>query len=948
MRFRKTTMAMAATTVAAAVCGSAAHAQTAAPAGSETEQRVEITGSSIKRIAAEGALPVITLNKADIERSGATSVRELVQSLPAMQGFTVASDSVNGGAGGTTDASLRNLGSIYTLVLLNGRRVAPYNTGSTVNLEQLPLAAIERVEILADGASALYGADAIAGVVNFITKTYSTEGGIDIDVSVPQHAGGKEQRASLSKGFGDIERDGFNVRAGLSFEKVDKITAQQRPFSKSGVIPFEHNGRRLLFSQTSTFASPPNVELVDANGETLDLYSPRKVAGAGCGDDTASLPQGDTCRFDYPATVEAQPEAERKNLYLSGHLKLGADTTAFVETLLSDVSLTGRFAPPAQAARLDVGSTLYERYVTPTLQARGIDPAAVDYGIMYYRLRDAGPRANEFNTKGTHLVVGVEGQALGFDGSVALTHSKNRINTRYAGGYASQLELDRLIEANQFDPFTQGTGAQSPVLASAVLTGPQSDDVSQLDVASFKASRPLFDMGGNQAYLGLGVDLMRQRYAESPSPIGMGANPLQPDYDDFPVGASQGALPFDTTRKSRGSFAELQLPFSKAVELTGSVRWDSFDAASNSRSFDNLGNPTGAVTQGNSASKATYKLGLRIQPSPQWLLRASYGTGFRPATLKNIADPLKEFGVTSSARDCPVTSATDPLAPGCRTLPIQYKMQTGGNPLTGDDGLKPETSRQWTLGMRFEPSASISVGLDLWSVAVKNVVTVVPEDTAFDNFERYRDSFSLTTDASTGRPILTFNQVPVNGASAKSVGVDLDLTARVATPIGRLTGRLMGTYLKESFVDYGFGGGPESSLGRQGSDDLVAFRTLLKLQGTLETGGFANTLTVNWKPGYLDQTFTAADRVIRELNDDGTPGAYVALDDHRIPAYWTLDWQTRWTLSKRFTLMASIKNLLDKEPPLSLKTVAGNMVGFDPRYADGRGRTLQLNAQYRF
>lgn len=924
------------------------------PVLAQDAQRIEITGSSIKRIASEGALPVITLNKEDIAKSGATSARELIQQLPSMQGFTTASDSVNGGAGGTTTASLRNLGSIYTLVLLNGRRVAPFNTGSTVNLEQLPLAAIERIEILADGASALYGADAIAGVVNFITKKNTTAGGIDVNVVVPQKKGGKESQASISKGFGDIERDGFNMLLGAAFEKVDKIAANQRDFSKSGVIPFEHGGRKLYFWQLSANANPPNVELYRAPDPTdptddgfLDFYNPVLITRGNCGADPAAFQQGSTCRFDYASTVEAQPEAERKNFYLSGQFRLNKDLNAFAEALVSDVSLTGRYAPPAQPAVLPVGGLLYNRHVLPTLAARGIDPAEVTEAYTYTRLRDAGLRANEFKTKGKHLVLGVEGSAFGFDGAVSYTHSKNDITDLFAGGYSSDLELKRLIAAGTFDLFAQGTGAQSPTLASAVLKGESSSTVSQLDIFSVKASRPLFAMGGGNAYLGFGADLMKQRYAETPSPISMGPNALQPSYADFPVGGTNGQLPFDTSRKSTGVYAELLMPLSKALEVTGSVRHDAFDAAENKRNFDNTGAPQPSATQGNSASKSTFKLGLRFQPMPELLLRASIGTGFRPPTLKDITDPLKDFGVISTQRACPAV-APDPLALGCRVNPTQYKLQTGGNSLSGSAGLKPENSKQWTLGVRFEPNPAVSAGAELWSVKVDDVITTVPEDTAFDNYATYRALFAVTTDAATGRPIFTFNEVPINGASAKSTGVDLDVTGRMGTPLGRLTGKVMATYLIESYFDYGFGGGKESSIGKLGTDDQVAFRTLIKLQASLESGAFTNTFTLSWKPGYLDQTYSADDLTVYLRNDNGTRGAAVAINDFRVPDYTLIDWQGRWAVNKALTFTAGIRNLMDKKPPLSIKSVGGNMVGFDPRYADGRGRTFTLSGSYQF
>jgi len=226
-------------------------------AWAQSSQRVEVTGSSIKRIAAEGALPVITISREEIDKSGATSTQELIQNLPSMQGFISSANSVNGGGGGVTTASLRDLGPAYTLVLLNGRRVAPYNTGSSVNLEQLPLSAIERIEILADGASALYGSDAIAGVVNFITKSNTSDGGIDIKLSRPQAAGGDQNSVSLSKGFGSYDKDGFNVLVGASFQKDQQIKASEREFSKTGVFPFTYQGTNYFFYQTSAIRTRP-------------------------------------------------------------------------------------------------------------------------------------------------------------------------------------------------------------------------------------------------------------------------------------------------------------------------------------------------------------------------------------------------------------------------------------------------------------------------------------------------------------------------------------------------------------------------------------------------------------------------------------------------------------------------------------------------------------------
>ncbi|MBA4178347.1 MAG: TonB-dependent receptor [Leptothrix sp. (in: Bacteria)] len=919
----------------------------AGPAMAQDVQRIEITGSSIKRIAAEGALPVITLTKADIERSGATSVRDLVSALPSMQGFTYVSDSVNGGGGGTATASLRNLGSVYTLVLLNGRRVAPFNTGSTVNLEQLPISAIERVEILADGASTLYGADAIAGVVNFITKKNTSDGSVDLRVLVPQKKGGKETQASIGKGFGSLDRDGFNVYAALSFEKEEKIAASEREFSKSGVIPFTHKGQKLYFWQLSANANPPNVDVGDNAGTLGAFYNPQLILNGNCGSDPGAKLQGATCRFDYASTVEAKPEAERTNLSLSGTVKLGKDFSGFVEAVLSDTSVTARFAPPAQALSMALGGTLFNRYVVPTIASQGLTVSQLEYADYYMRLRDAGLRANEYRTKAKHLVLGLEGSVAGFDGSLTFTKSSNTADDIARGGYTSRNQLNALIAGGTFDPFVQGTAASKAALAPAVLTGIFSSSDSSLDIFSFKASRALFGMDGGSAYLGVGLDLMKQGFSTDPSPISQGPNPLQPNFTDFPVGGTNGQLPFDTTRNSRGAFAELMMPVLKSLEVTAAVRNDAYDPAKNTRNFDSQGNPLPAAVQGNKSSKNTYKLGLRFQPVPELLLRASAGTGFRAPTLNDITAPLADFGVIGVQRACPVTTG-DPLFPGCRPNPTQWRALKGGNPFTGSVGLRPETSEQWTTGIRFEPDTNFNVGVEFWSVTVKDVITEVPEDTAFDNFARYRRLFAVTTDPATGRPILTFIREPLNGALAKSKGVDLDLTVRAGTPIGKLTGQVAATYLVESYIDYGFGGGKESSIGKMGADDKVAFRTLLRLQGTLESGAFTNSLTLYWKPGYTDQAYTAVDQTVRVRNDDGTPGAFVAINDWKVPSYYTVDWQGKYSFSKALSFTAGIKNLMDKQPPLSIKTVGGNQLGFDPRYADGIGRRFYLQGSYKF
>ena len=205
-------------------------------------ERVEITGSSIKRAADEGALPVQVIKREDIVRSGVTSAEQLIarlsangngaDNLSAQVGIQLSSANRNNY--GNSSANLRGLGSSSTLVLLNGRRVATHGAkGNSVDLNSIPLAAIDRVEILKDGASSLYGTDAIGGVINFILrKDYQ---GLEATgfVDITGDGGGNIFRVSVLGGWGDIAKDSYNLIASLTYDDQKMLKGVERSFSNA-------------------------------------------------------------------------------------------------------------------------------------------------------------------------------------------------------------------------------------------------------------------------------------------------------------------------------------------------------------------------------------------------------------------------------------------------------------------------------------------------------------------------------------------------------------------------------------------------------------------------------------------------------------------------------------------------------------------------------------------
>jgi iron complex outermembrane receptor protein len=911
-------------------------------------QRVEITGSSIKRITAEGALPVQTLSKAQIEQSGASSVADLIATLPSMQGFTTSSMSVNGGGGGLQTASIHAIGEGYTLVLLNGRRLAPATSGSTVNLASIPLAAVERVEILTDGANTLYGSDAIAGVVNFILKKNQTDAIIDASYSQPNSSGGQTSTASISKGWGDLDKDGYNILLSASHDETKASWAKDSDFSKSGVIPFYDNGKAYSLYQLSSNSIPgtATVKYTKADGSASSAaFSPNLFATGACNGPNL-FKVGNRCLYDYAATVQNTPGLKRDSGFGSLNIKINDNTNFFAEGLISSFSNTAQYAAPAQPLGVPLSSALYAKSIAPYLTRLGIPASAtVNSVTMNLRLVDAGGRADEYKTVAKHLAFGVDGSFKGFDYRAAYTHSENKQTDTAAGGYMSLDAFDALVTAGKFDPFAP-PGTSQAVLAPAVLHNQFSETKSSIDMIQASASTELFKMPAGVAQLAVGADFTKQKYSEAPDAYSQGQNKQQPTFTDAIVGGGAGALPIDASRKNWGAYGELLLPVLKNMDLTASTRYDDFSAVTNDKNFDADGNLIGSGKQGETASKATYKLALRWNPVESLLIRGSYGTGFKAPTMVNIVKPLVNGG-SSAFHACPITSASDPRFKLCNPGSSEYGLLSGGNAAVGAGALKPEESKQATLGFRLEPMPSLSIGFDLWDVKLTNQIQTLSEDLVFNNPAVYDSLLRVYFDPIQKQNVLVAALTPFNLASSHYQGIDWDHTYKTTTPFGKLNVQWTGTYMTKAEQETP-GTGLEKNIGRFNSYSDVTFRWISKLTASLRTNMFIHSLTANYHSGYIDQVYNEDDTVVREVLADGTLGDYVPFS-RKVSSYTTFDWQTKAQLSKQFTLTAGIKNLADIAPPFTIRNAGGgNQAGYDGRYTDPLGRTFYLTGNYKF
>ena len=903
-------------------------------AAQEAIQKVEITGSSIKRIAVEGALPVQRITQEQIAKTGAATVADLMQALPAMQGFSIAATAAGSDSGGIATASIHNIGEDYTLVLLDGRRIAPTGSGTTINLNSIPMSAIDRIEVLTDGASALYGSDAIAGVVNFVMKRHAPGGNVTASGSRADGGKGNSAYASLTYGLGDFDKDRFTLVASYRHDEQKKLSSGDRDFSKSAYLPFTFGGKSYIYDRTSTSADPANAQVTFTTASALSSYSfspYRKANGNNCAPNnvyslnntiaatnTTATAGTAMCAFDYVTTIDVYPESSRDSLFLSGEFKLSESAKLFSDIAFTRLDLIARIAPNPVPVAISTSSSLYTTYVKPYLTTA--QQAGVNQVTALYRATDFGPRTSETVTDAKHIVFGGELNAGGWDLSSGLTWSQNKLDESYTNGYMKKAEFTSLIAAGSLDPFVPSghqSAATKTLIDASIYHGSVRTAATTLTAADVRGSRELFNLDGGMAMVGIGADVAQYHYVQTPS-----ADAVAGVIYNFAANPA-----YDLKRGNYGAFAELQLPLIKKLDLTASLRYDSFDSVKDALKNKDVGEKL---------SSNTYKVSAKYALTNTFMLRGSYGTGFKAPAMLDLAQPIVSNGVTAAAYDCPYTGNAL-----CKPGKQQYSQLSGGNP-----NLKPEKSKQATFGMRIEPSADFTMAADYWSVKMSDAISAVSPNQGFADVilnkaaSPYASLFRTYRTPAETQDYYAFLSSSTNIGHTRNSGVDWEFTARTnLNGIGRLSYGMNGTYMIESsYTRPGTANDYTDSMSHYGENAAVTFRNIFNAVVKLETGAFSNGLIFSRRSAYTDQNQTVRD-VATNVN------VKVAID---VPAYMTIDYQGAWKYNKALELRLGIKNLTNRQPPFTLRDSSGHQVGYDPRYASPLLRTIYVTGSYNF
>jgi len=891
----------------------------------EKIERIHITGSSIKRTDIEGSLPITSISSSDIARSGVTSVPDLMQKIPQMQGFVTAADSVGGGGGGQQTASLRDLGGEYTLVLVNGRRLATAASGSAVDLTSIPLAAIERVDVLTDGASAIYGSDAIVGVINFIMK--SDFQGININgrVDRPQESGGESHNFSITTGYGDLENDGYNLMLSYSHDNQEELLSSQRSFANTGIIPFSYQGNDLIWQRTSANAIPGNAYLTFNDGSSRS-FNPYREENGQCADKNA--PSGSTCVYDFTETLRIYPESNRDNLFAQAIVEVSENAELYATASYSRFSLISRIAPyPTGVFSIPNDSSLVQENILPHLtdEEAAVGISQVD---VRWRTRPGGNRTDDWQTDSQSFLAGIRGDIEDLSYDLAISFSDTDQDNVRITGYPLEDALTNLLESgrvNIFVPPEELTEEQNQMVADTMFNGSWLLNKTSLASIEGRASMPVFEMPEGDVYIGAGFDFREQGYEQTIS-----------EANRNEVVLFQTAQPeFDLKRENYGLYLETVVPLAEGLEITGALRYDNVGKITDSRRESDK-------TVNKDESDTTYKISVAYRPNDEWLVRASIGTGFKSATMRQIAAPRIDFGVTSSAYDCPFPTS-DPRSAGCFSEKLQYNVFR-----EGFAELKPETSEQKSLGFVYSPDNLFSVNVDWWQVNLENQVQRLTQDQIFGDPVLYSDLFTTKLNRGTGKNELAIIQAAVNIGQANNEGIDWGVNVTNEFNIGTLKTAIQGTYIMESErLRIGTDDTFDTSLGQWGDNQKVTFRNIINIANTFSHDNFEHSFNIYYRSGYQDQYHAGGGSRIRlasDINENFSGGVQL-----QVPSYATANFTTTYFVNDDLNMTFGINNVMDKTPPLSLRTGgAGHQAGYDPRYTDVLGRTFYISADYTF
>ncbi len=823
-----------------------------------TLDRIVVTGSRIKRAEVEGPNPITVINREDLEVKGDLSVADVLRSS-TFNTFGSFQQSSGNTAQSQATINLRGIGSNYTLILLDGRRVAgsPVLGASVQNLNAIPFAAVERIEILRGGASAIYGSDAVGGVVNIILrKDYE---GLNITAGIERPTRG-EPNANSGSISGGVSSDRGNITFVIDHQEREMMFNADRPTGIPGLDPavglsaFGFPGTAYVYSSTNgtfsgdflgSFADPRCPSALGA-----DPLFPNSVRVEGY--------YGSLCYFNFAAVSANEASLRRDSLMVNGNFEISDDIQAFARATYTNSFSFGRYAATPITGPF------------PTIAGNNPNNPFGGDALLLYRFVAGGNRDSNVTDNNLDLLAGLRGALDLFGGSnweIGVHHNRYKIDN-VGTGYLIRQQLQPLINSGVFNPFGD---PRDPAFQAAVAR------VSHTTLQNSESR--FFGVDGQ-----LNFDLMET--ANGPISMATGFDYRDEFFEDLVDAQSAAGNVAGTAggnasaeRAAYAVFAEAYIPLLSNLALDIAVRRDH---------YNDFGNATSP------------KVSLEWRPMDTLLVRGSWGEGFRAPSLQQLnQSPQQSFNGARDIRACngliPFSAPYNP----CNTR--QYENRTGGNP-----NLRPEESENWGVGFVWSPLDRLNITADWYDIELDQQIaplalqTILNLEGSTDPADNALVAGLVQRNPNTGA-IIIVNRTPLNLSGFKTDGIDLSVDYAFDSDYGTWSQRLDYTYVN-SFETEGL---PGTGFGDAltGSGFVPDTRAALTLGWAM--GDFGATL-IGDMIGDSSQTITVAGQPITV----------------NIPHWVTWDLQGTWNTPWQGKVTVGVRNIGDKAPPLDNQIIS--------------------------
>jgi iron complex outermembrane receptor protein len=839
----------------------------------------ERTGTRVSQSDASRVQAVVVFDRQAIDASGATTLADFLRST-AFNSFGSFRPQSGSSAQSFSEISLRGLTRGRNLVLVDGRRVtgSPAITfGLGQDLNSVPLAAVERIEILADGASAIYGSEAISGVINVITRKNFEGAEFSIGAGNPSRAGGETEEGSFIFG---ASGDRGSLTAGAAYSNRGIILQRERDYSAGGASTFSNN----LLNATPAPGTPFGFT---QGGFVNNLTFGSRLPGFDC-DSNGFFSTATRCFYDFTTDAADEAELHGQSLFVRGNYQVNDDWSTYLAADVTRTSSFGRYAPvpsspwPGGAPFIPVDSPNHPAVRFPNAGYDATRPYFLRHRFAALGTRDTSTEQNNYN-----LNFGVTGTLGAFAIDAGVRHSEQQyyeLGRNYVvGGLAQAAIADGSYDI--YDPF----GVPRSVLDSIVATVNR-DATSQIQEIYASASIDLFEMGGGATTLGFGADYRDESYADI-------YDTLQSSGQIVGSNGNSGS----GERAVKAVYAEFLMPVLDNLDVSLAGRFDDYN---------------------DYGSDFSPKIALRYQPIESLTLRASYSQGFQAPAIGVVSPPAtRTLGTVFDTIYCAQIGA-----PICE--PYFVDVYTVANP-----ELDAEHSDQWSAGLEWQANDWLNLSFNYYDISIDDLITRISISDIYGCLALGRvcpagvtlfPSGASPTDPTLGLGIgrgpngeITFIRTGyVNSGTQETDGIDLSASTH---------------------FDIGSWGSISNQLqiSRVGafrvvaSDNLVDYPSFPQFRAQLSTTWNIGDFSFAWIVHHIDGTRSQAGvNASQGFSDYGYA--------HRLPSWTTHDLQAAWNAPWDGRLVLGVTNIADKGPVLDPLQPTGRP--FDMDLYDGYGR----------